>query len=103
MALSPDGRRMACGTAFGTITLWDQDSGAIAHTLERPRTSDWSWNPVTAVTFFPDGKRLASGSVDRSIKLWDSESGALLSTITGYAHMITGIAFSPDGRQDSRC
>jgi WD40 repeat protein len=65
LALSPDGRLLALGTADGAVQLWDvarrKKLGLrVGHT-----------GPVYCVRFSPDGKTLASGGDDSVILLWD--------------------------------
>ena len=65
---------------------------------------------VVSVAFSPDGRHVLSGSggdyqdgqwlrsSDNAIRLWDVETEELVRQFTGHTHMVSGVAFSPDGR-----
>jgi WD40 repeat protein len=66
IAFSPDGQRLASGSADRTIKLWDMNSGQEilrlnGHTRE-----------VTSLEFSPDGHRLFSASPDHTVRIWDA-------------------------------
>ncbi|KAK3955856.1 hypothetical protein QBC32DRAFT_321280, partial [Pseudoneurospora amorphoporcata] len=93
VAFSPDGQRLASGSADNTIKIWDPASGSCLQTLE-----GYS-NPVLSVAFSPDGQRLASCSEHHTIKIWDPASGSCLQTLTGHSWADGSVAFSPDGQR----
>ena len=95
VAFSPDGRRIASGSADKTICLWDAETQL---QLGSPLTGHT--DRVSSVAFSPDGKRIASGSYDMTICLWDAETGLQLgSPLTGHTEPVTSVAFSPDGKR----
>lgn len=68
--------------------------------------------PVHAVAFSPDGKRLLSACghpgivngkpykpADTSIRLWDLDAGREILRLMDHTELISGVAFSPDGRR----
>lgn len=98
LAMAPDSRAVAVGTARGPITLRDPGTGRELAALRQHR------NPVTALAFSPDGQVLASASQSDGICLWDLPAGRLRTTLRGHAvrpsgHVswISGLAFAPDG------
>jgi WD40 repeat protein len=66
LALSPDGARLAAGTWFGEIILWD------AATLELVGMFRAHDNTIRAVDFDRTGKWLASCSYDQSVRIADA-------------------------------
>ncbi|KAL5512562.1 hypothetical protein ACEPAG_3215 [Sanghuangporus baumii] len=92
---SPDGKRIASGSADHTIRIWDADSGEVVSGPFKGHT-DW----VNSVAFSPDGRRVASGSDDRTIRVWDVDSGQLvLSPLEGHTDSVRSVSFSPDGKR----
>ncbi|MGO9467744.1 MAG: protein kinase domain-containing protein [Isosphaeraceae bacterium] len=66
VAWSPDGERLATGSADHAVRLWDLTTGQGILTL-RGHT-----RLVTSVRFVSDGRRLISASEDGSVRLWDA-------------------------------
>jgi WD40 repeat protein len=68
---SPDGARLATGSADGTAKTWDAAGGRELLTLTgHANTVSVSWSP--------DGTRLATGSEDSTAKVWDAAGAAVV-------------------------
>ncbi len=88
VAFSPDGKVLASSVRFGTVKLWDTETGANIATLEG------AGGPVV---FAPNGKMLASAGGVQEIKLWDLETQTDIMTLRGKAGAVFDLTFSPDG------
>jgi WD40 repeat protein len=99
VALSPDQRILAAGTADRTVLLW-----SLAHDDSPTRLGTELTGPsdvVYSVAFSPDGRTLAAGSGDRHVHLWDVTDATRprrLPSLVGPSALIYSVAFSPDGR-----
>ena len=93
VAYSPDGARLAIGSADGTVTVVDTDTGQeLLNFAEHT-------GPIWRITFSPDGKRLATASDDKTAKVWDAATGQELLNFAGHTDPILVITFSPDGKR----
>ncbi|KAJ9139419.1 WD40 repeat-like protein [Pleurostoma richardsiae] len=93
VAFSPDGTKIASGSADKTAKIWDTALGTCLQTLRGHSKR------VESVAFSPDGKQAVSSSEDRTIKLWDTASGDCTQTLEGHGGSVYSVAFSPDGKQ----
>src|SRR5262249_4707414 len=91
IAFSPDGARLASGSADATVRIWDPVGGEALLTLQGHAVR------VTGVAFSPDGARLASASGDPTVKRWSTVSGDEALTPTGHTGTGAGLSFSADG------
>ena len=95
LAFSPDGKTFASTSFYGTILLWDVETGQRRHSL--PAHTD----SITALAFSPDSQTLATGGywspdAESTIHLWNIYTGHLLTTVEGHTEPIFALAFSPD-------
>lgn len=77
VAVSPDGTRIASGSADQTICLWDAEGRPIRR-LRGHR------NGILGLAFDPSGRRLLSASYDNDLRLWDLDSGTTLRVFQGH-------------------
>src|SRR5262249_21992276 len=53
---------------------------------------------VNGAVFSPDGKTISTACQDRTVRLWDAATGRELHRLEGHRHIVTAVAFSPDGK-----
>lgn len=92
MAISPDGRLIAAGTALGNLLLFDKQTAQLQWKADA-HTAD-----ITSVIFTPDGKCIVTGSKDNTTKLWDAADGQIIEEFDEDGIEINAIAVSSDGR-----
>jgi WD40 repeat protein len=100
VAFSPDGKRLAGGSAeladtgwCGDVHIWDMGAGQEVLNL-RGHTAG-----VHSLLFLPGTARLATGSADKTAKVWDSNGPQECRTLRGHKNPVNSIAFSPDGKR----
>lgn len=102
VAVSPDGRILAVGTAGWKekppkIHLVDLTTGKQIHILTGHEFE------VMSLAFSPEGKMLYSGSKDTSIGIWDVEKGKEVKRLDGHQDRVTALATSADGKTLISC
>ncbi|MCP4458705.1 MAG: WD40 repeat domain-containing protein [Cytophagales bacterium] len=95
LAVSPDGKTLACGAANGEVYLVDLSSP------DYVTTKIWlkDAKPVEALAFSQTGDQLAFGENNGNIIIWDLNNKKKFGpTLTGFVAAITDVEFSPDSR-----
>ena len=93
VAYSPNGSRIASGSADDTVRIWNVATGEpVGHPLQGHTSL------VTSVAYSPNGSRIASGSWDRTVRIWDAATGEPVGApLQGHAGVVDSVAYSPDG------
>ncbi|KAF8006034.1 hypothetical protein BT93_K0352 [Corymbia citriodora subsp. variegata] len=92
VAWSPDGRRLACGSMDGTISIFDVARAKFLHHLEG------HFMPVRSLVFSPlEPRLLFSASDDAHVHIYDSEGKSLVGSMSGHASWVLSVDVSPDG------
>ena len=93
VAVSPDGRFVACGGARGDIAL-----GTVAG--DAPTVLRGHASSVNSLSFSPRGDALASASSDGTVRLWNlKKPNAQPIVLSGHESWVWALAFSPNGDQ----
>ncbi len=96
IAFSPDGQRLAAGTADGAVLVWDvyAPPGEPMRLVDESRPA----GEVYAVAWSPDGRVVAAARADQKIQLWDlAEQGAGAAMFAGAEDYLKSLAWSPAG------
>jgi len=91
LALSPDGKTIACGRRDGSVERWDTNG--------RMKSDIWTSHSdgVESLSWSPSGVHLASGSRDKTILVRNVESGAVEVGPIKAKGAVWNIAYSPLG------
>ncbi|KAI4379972.1 hypothetical protein MLD38_006208 [Melastoma candidum] len=89
---SPDGRRIACGSMDGTVSIFDVARAWFLHHLEG------HFMPVRSLVYSPVEPRLLfTASDDAHVHMHDAEGKALVGALTGHGSWVLSVDVSPDG------
>jgi eukaryotic-like serine/threonine-protein kinase len=91
VAWSPDGSRIASGSADGIVQVWNAADSSHSYTYTGHT------NSVYAVAWSPNGSRIASGSADRTVQVWVAADGGHAFTYRRQSNVVKAVAWSPDG------
>ena len=95
IAVSPDGRTVACADFGHAVRVWDVANG---RARERPVTVN-ALVGVSALAFAPDGQSLALGCRDHGVRIWNVAAGKLEERLGPAAlASVLSLAFAPDGK-----
>ncbi|NUN95774.1 MAG: protein kinase [Candidatus Omnitrophica bacterium] len=92
LSWSPEGDRLATGSADRTIRIWDTHTGEILRSLVGHEGF------VMALAHSPSGDLLASGGRDSTLILWESPEGRELHRLRRHSGPVSSVAFHPSGR-----
>jgi WD40 repeat protein/serine/threonine protein kinase len=93
VVFSPDGKRLASGSADRTVKIWDPATG------KEMASFKGHTDAITCVVFSPDGKLLASASCDKTVRVWNLQTGQEVLCLKRHTGKVTCVAFSPKGNQ----
>lgn len=91
VAFSPDGERIAIGSADHLGHVYRVRDGVELVTLTGHAERVWK------VEFSPDGGRLLTASWDHTAAVWDANTGTRLAVLAGHRDIVWDAAWSPDG------
>jgi WD40 repeat protein len=95
LAFRSDGKQLAVGT-FAAVVVWDLDEGKPALVLNDIP------GQVHALAYRKDGLSLAVGAGlparSGSVRIYAIPEGSLVADLPGHDDVVSGLAFSPDGR-----
>jgi ribosomal RNA-processing protein 9 len=86
LAVSSDGRLLACGGSDRLVRVWDTRSGRLHETLRGHAAA------ITALAFRRGTATLFSASADRSVRVWAADAGAAQDVLFGHALPVLALA-----------
>ena len=91
LAVSKDGRRIAAGTKYGEVIVWD------AETYEKIISHQEDYGDINGVDFSPDSTRLVSASDNTTVSIWDIATGKRVQTLDHRDWVPIAAKYSPQG------
>jgi WD40 repeat protein len=106
VAFTPDGKFIVSAGYDKVIRVWDWRAGAAIRAI-RGLSGPGGEGQIFAMALSPDGRWLAVGGRMHpecmgecgDIRLYDLASGELHALLKGHSNVVTGIAFSPEGKK----
>lgn len=104
IATDAKGRWLATASHDKTLRVWEIDTGRFLHVL-RPPAGPGDEGKLYAVAMSPDGELIATGGWTHdaqdsgSLYVFRRNNGNMVKRVDGLPGRITGLAWSPDGRQ----
>jgi WD40 repeat protein len=92
LALTPDGRLLACADEHGSVQLRRLPAGDLLRSLGALP------GRITALAFSPDGRLLAGGGEAGRVSVWDCGDGRVLRELPPQQWPVEQLALGPDGR-----
>lgn len=90
IVFSPDGTRLATGSDYGAVKVWNATTGALicGHAEHRPC--------VHATSFTSDGRYVASGSYDKTVRIFDVVAERVAHVLSPHNDWVIELMFTVD-------
>jgi WD40 repeat protein len=95
LAVSPDGKAIACGSWKGMVELRSTADGRVLKTVKPEAVGQF----VSSVSFAKSSPLFAAATSDGTILIWDLSTGMLATTIEAHQGKAWAVALSPDGSE----
>ncbi|MCG8423661.1 MAG: protein kinase [Proteobacteria bacterium] len=90
-SFSPDGSRIASGSADKAVRIWNADGTG------EPAVLHGHSDSIYSTAFSPDGTRVVSGSWDHTLRIWKTDGSAGSHVLRGHGGQVWGVDWSRDG------
>ena len=97
VAWSPNGQRIASGSADKTVQVWNATDGSHISTYFGYT------NSVSSVAWSPNGQQIAAGSADKTVQVWNSTGSGHAFTYKRHSDRVLAVAWSSDGKRIASC
>jgi WD40 repeat protein len=94
ISFNPSGTRIAAGLGNGDLAVWIASDGALV--FRRP--AHRAGTPVLGVAFDRSGAEIVTAGRDTEVHIWGATDGRPIADLRGHFALVSGAAFSPDGR-----